>query len=444
VTAFDAVVVAAGESRRMEGRDKVWASIAGRPLLAWTLEAVAAAPGIGRVALVAAPARLDELRAVDWLPDVVAAVVAGGRRRQESVAAGVRALDPGSSGNDVVLVHDGARPLASPALVSRVAAAAAAAGAAIPVLPVAETVKRVEHGRVVTTVDRRPLALAQTPQGVRRLVLEAAWQRFPPDGPETWTDEAALLEACGIRVDAIRGEPANLKVTLPDDLVRAEAALRARSGGPAGHDPGLAPVPGRRAPAEMPVDGLRIGLGEDSHPFGPGEPLALGGVEVPGAPRLHGHSDGDVALHAIGTALLGVAGLGDLGRLFPAGPETPRGIASAELLAEVRRRVAAEGLAVRWVDLTITGARPRLADRLPAMTAAIAALLEVPATRVSVKASTGNLAGMEGAGRGISARAIVITGPVGAGPADEDSPAPGDVRKGPRDRPPGRRAEVAR
>jgi 2-C-methyl-D-erythritol 4-phosphate cytidylyltransferase/2-C-methyl-D-erythritol 2,4-cyclodiphosphate synthase len=371
--------------------------------------------------------------------------VAGGRRRQESVAAGVRALAPGSGEADVILVHDGARPLASPALVARVASAAAATGAAIPVLSVAETVKRVEHGRVVTTVDRLPLALAQTPQGVRRSVLEAAWQRFPPDGPETWTDEAALLEACRIPVDAIRGEPANLKVTLPDDLARVEAVLLARSGGRAGRVLGPAPGPGSLAPAELPAgDGLRVGLGEDSHPFGPGQPLALGGVEVPGAPRLHGHSDGDVALHAIGTALLSVAGLGDLGRVFPAGPETPRGIASTELLAEVRRRVAAAGLAARWVDLTITAARPRLADRLPAMTAAIAALLEMPASRVSVKASTGNLAGMEGAGRGISARAIVIAGPLEGGPAEEHEPAARDLRQGPDDRPPGRREEVAR
>ncbi|MBP1705987.1 MAG: 2-C-methyl-D-erythritol 2,4-cyclodiphosphate synthase, partial [Chloroflexi bacterium] len=366
MTAFDVVVVAAGESRRMEGRDKVWAPLAGRPLLAWTLDAIAAAPGVARVAVVAAADRLPTLARAAWLPDAVVAVVAGGPRRQESVAAGVGALSPGA-GDDVILVHDGARPLVSPGLVARVAAAAAATGAAIPVLQVAETVKRVEEGRVVATVDRRPLALAQTPQGMRRSILAAAWERFPPDGPETWTDEAALLEACRIPVDAIPGEPANLKVTLPDDLARAEAVLLGGRGGGTAGTPLALPAGGTGEVSVATAAGLRIGLGEDSHPFGPGEPLRLGGIEIHGAPRLLGHSDGDVALHAVGTALLGAAGQGDLGRVFPAGPETPAGIASTDLLAEVGRRVAAAGLEPRWVDVTITGSRPPLAGRLPQM-----------------------------------------------------------------------------
>lgn len=425
--AFDVVVVAAGESRRMGGRDKLWSLVAGRPLLAWTLAAVAAAPGAERIVVVTAAGRVAELASAGWLPRSVVAVVAGGDRRQESVAAGVRALPAGGTEDGVILVHDGARPLATPGLVARVAAAAAAGGAAIPVLPVAETLKRVEEGRIVATVDRAPLAFAQTPQGVRRSVLAAAWARFPPDGAETWTDEAALLEACRIRVDAVPGEPANLKVTLPDDLARVEAVLlRAASvtaGGPAG---AAEASPDDRRPVAD--EGVVVGLGEDSHPFGPGEPLRLGGIELPGAPRLHGHSDGDVALHAVCDALLGAAGLGDLGRIFPAGPETPGDIASTDLLVEVRRRVAAAGLAARAVDLTITAARPRLAGRLPEMATVIATLLGLPAGRVSVKASTGNLAGMEGAGRGISARAIAVLGLAGAElpPEDPEGPLPDD------------------
>ena len=158
-------------------------------------------------------------------------------------------------------------------------------GAAIPVLPVAETLKRVDGGRIVETVDRAGLAAAQTPQGARRRLLLDAWNRFPPDRPPDFTDEAALLEACTISVHAIPGEPANLKVTLPDDLSRVERALAA---------------PG--AP--------RVGFGHDSHPFGPGSPLRLGGVSIPGAPALAGHSDGDVVLHAVADALLGAAGTG--------------------------------------------------------------------------------------------------------------------------------------
>ena len=150
----------------------------------------------------------------------------------------------------------------------------------------------------------------------------------------------------------------------------------------------------------------RTGIGHDSHPFGPGGPLKLGGVAIEGAPRLVGHSDGDVVLHAVCEALLGATGLGDLGRLFPADARTPSGIESATLVAEVRRRVEASGWRPATVDLTVIAARPRLAAHLESMRDAIAGLLGVDRSAVNVKASTGNLDGAEGAGRSISALAI--------------------------------------
>lgn len=399
----DAIVVAAGASRRMAGTDKLGHVVAGRPLLAWSIDAVADVPAVERIILVTAPGRRATLAGAEWLSPRVTEVVDGGARRHESVAAGLAALErldhdraspAGTRAPDdrVVLVHDGARPLASRALVESVLAAARGGGAAIPVLPVAETVKRVAGDRVVETLDRSMLATAQTPQGVRRSLLREAFARFPPDGPETWTDEAALLEACRIVVHAIPGDPANLKVTLPGDLATVEAAL-----GPAR---GASPIPVERR-------GVRIGFGSDSHPFGPGGPLELGGVTIAGGWRLAGHSDGDVALHAVADALLGAAGLGDLGRLFPAGPETPEGIASRELLRDVVERVRSAGLVPASVDVTIVAARPRLAAHLDAMREAIAEVVGVGAAAVNVKASTGNLAGMEGAGRGISAQAVV-------------------------------------
>ena len=291
-------------------------------------------------------------------------------------------LGPAPDEDDrVLLVHDGARPVVSSALVEAVIRATARHGAAIPAVPVAETLKRIEGERIVATVERSGLVAAQTPQGVRRGLLRAAHARFPPDGPQTWTDEASLLEACRIAVHVVPGDPSNLKVTLPADLHRAEALLIGTRGGP-------------------------VGIGHDQHPFGPGEPLALGGIVIAGAPRLHGHSDGDVALHAVCDALLGATGTGDLGRLFPAGPSTPSGIASSEMLAEVLRRVAAGGWRVAGVDLTIVAARPRLAGHLDAMRTAIATLLGLATSAVNVKASSGNLAGDEGAGRSISAVAI--------------------------------------
>lgn len=391
----DVIIAAAGSSSRMGGRDKLGLMIGQWPLLAWTVRAVAAAPEVARIVVVVAEPAVSQLATAAWLPTKTTWVVAGGARRQESVAAGLEALDvvDASAGRSaarsderVILVHDGARPAVSPALVGAVVRAAAAHGAAIPILPISDTVKRLEGERIGGTLDRATLGIAQTPQGMRRGILRGAFDRYPAGGTQTWTDEAALLEACRIAVRAIPGEVSNVKVTTPDDLLQVEATLLARAS-------------------------PRIGYGEDSHPFGRGLPLALGAITIDNAPRLHGHSDGDVALHAVADALLGAAGLGDLGRLFPAGPVTPQDVASVELLRDVLLRLEAVGLRPASVDLTIVAARPRLAPRLDAMRDAIGALLGLPSDRINVKASTGNLAGDDGAGRGISARAVALVEP---------------------------------
>jgi 2-C-methyl-D-erythritol 2,4-cyclodiphosphate synthase len=286
---------------------------------------------------------------------------------------------------------------------------------------VIETLKRLDGELVGATVDRTDVVGAQTPQGVRRSLLERAYGTYPPDGPETWTDEASLLEACRIAVHAISGEATNLKVTVPVDLERARAML----GG--GLVPGRPVVPvhsGTPERARFAIPGAlsapgRVGLGTDSHHFGPGEPLVLGGLKIEGAPRLAGHSDGDVALHAVADALLGAAGLGDLGRLFPANSRTPAGIDSRVLLAAVAEKVRAAGWSPVNVDMTIVAARPHLAGLLPEMAASIAAILALDPGSVNVKASTGNLEGSEGAGRSISASAIVLLEPLADGAEGE-------------------------
>ena len=428
----EAIVVAAGASRRMGGVDKLEAGLAGRSVLRWSVEALAAG-GVERIVIVSSMARVAAIAAAEWLPDSVVAVVAGGERRQDSVAAGFAALleldaeadahavadadadaaanagaaasQPAARPDPVVLVHDGARPLVSPALVRAVAEAAADRGAAIPVLPVTETLKRLDGPRVGATVDRTSVVAAQTPQGVRRSLLARAYAAFPPDGPETWTDEASLLEACRIPVHAIDGEATNLKVTMPVDLQRAEAMLTG------GLVPGREALPARLTAPDAPTAG-RVGFGTDSHPFGPEAPLALGGLRIEGVPRLAGHSDGDVALHAVADALMGAAGLGDLGRLFPADSRTPAGVDSRELLAAVVERVRAAGWRPANLDMTIVAARPRLAHLLPEMAGAIAVILGMDTAAVNVKASTGNLGGPEGAGRRISASAIVWLAPI--------------------------------
>jgi 2-C-methyl-D-erythritol 2,4-cyclodiphosphate synthase/2-C-methyl-D-erythritol 4-phosphate cytidylyltransferase len=421
----------------MGGEDKLTAEIQGRSVLRWSVEALAAA-GVPRIVISTAPSRVADVAALPWLPDSVVAVVAGGDRRQDSVAAGVAALleadsDPARSEagdktagpgtrssvrrarsiDPVILVHDAARPLVSPALVRAVAEAAATHGAAIPVVAVTETLKRLDGDSIGATVDRTDVVAAQTPQGLRLSLLERAYAEFPPDGPEIWTDEASLLEACRIPVHAINGEATNIKVTVPQDLARAGAML----------DAGL--VPGRPSSGPRtgpPAPGLtaagRVGLGTDSHPFGPGRPLVLGGISIDGAPRLAGHSDGDVAIHAVADALLGAAGLGDLGRLFPADSRTPTGIDSRILLASVAEKARLAGWVTANVDLTIVAARPRLAAHLPAMEDAIAAVLGVDPSTVNVKASTGNLGGPEGAGRTVSATAIAWLVPAAAAASD--------------------------
>lgn len=378
----------------MGGVDKLAADLGGRPLLARSVEAMAAAGSVQRVIVVAAAERVASVTAAPWLRDIDAQVVAGGARRSDSVLAGVRV-----SAADVVLVHDGARPLASPGLADAVAAAAAEHGAAVPVLPVADALKRTDAGRVTGTVEREGLVRAQTPQGARRQLLLDA---FDAARGAAFADEAALLEAAGVAVMAVPGEALNVKVTLPGDLELVRSVFLRRAGG----------------------SNVRIGQGSDSHPFGPADGLWLAGVELPDAPRLQGHSDGDAALHALATAILAACGRGDLGRLFPPGDATTAGAASAGLLVAVLAEAAAAGWRPATAQVALTGARPRLgAARLDQMRGRLAELLSLPVDDVAVTASTGNLSGAEGAGRVISAAAIVTVVPTGAGEASREAGA---------------------
>jgi 2-C-methyl-D-erythritol 4-phosphate cytidylyltransferase / 2-C-methyl-D-erythritol 2,4-cyclodiphosphate synthase len=374
----DAVIVAAGSSQRMGGVDKLGAILAGRPLLAWSVESLAAARSVRSVVVVAAPDRVKALTAAEWMRAVPASVVAGGETRSASVLAGVRACHA-----EVVLVHDGARPLVSSTLADAVAVAAAEHGAAIPTVPISDSLKTLTGTTVSAGTGREGFVGAQTPQAARRaLLLEA----FAAAGGRSFSDEAALLQAHGVAVVAVPGETTNLKVTRPGDLELVRAIALARSG---------AAIP-------------RTGFGQDSHQFGRADGLYLGGTFIGEAPRLHGHSDGDVALHAIATALLAAAGLGDLGRLFPSDDSATAGADSADLLREASARVATAGWMPSSVQLALLGVRPRLGSaRLDAMRVAIANLLALEPEAIAVTASTGNLIGAEGHGLGISATALV-------------------------------------
>ncbi len=369
----DAVIVAAGASTRMGGPDKLSAQLDDRSVLEWSVDAMRGASSVDRVIVVTRPERVDELRRHLSMRSVD--VVIGGAQRSDSVRNGVL-----ETSAEVVLVHDAARPLASSALADAVAAAAAEHGAAVPALAVVDSVKRAEAGVLGEAVERAGLVRTQTPQGARRALLVDALERTVG---RSFSDEAALLESRGVPVVTVTGEPGNVKLTEPTDLEFARALVRGRAQ-------------------------TRIGFGQDSHGFGPEDGLWLGGVLVERAPRLYGHSDGDVVLHAVATALLSAAALGDLGRLFPAGDVNTKGIASSDLLGEAVRQAAAAGWAAESAQVSLVGSRPRLGGaRIDQMRGRIAELLGVPYEQVSITASTGNLTGPEGAGRVISATALV-------------------------------------
>jgi len=383
-----AVVVAAGRGQRLGAPAKVLLPLAGRPMLAHSLDALERSATVREVVLVVGTHTRAAVEALlaggPWTLPVV--VVEGGERRQDSVAAGLAAV-PGAA--EVVLVHDAARPLAPPALFDRCAVAAAETGAAIAAIPVADTLKRVEAGRVAATVDRDGLWAAQTPQGFRREFLAAVVDRC---GGEAVTDEAGLCQALGIPVAVVPASPTNLKVTRPEDVSLAESLRR---------QPPPEASGGRGGAAQ----GTRVGIGYDVHAFAAGRPLVLGGVAVPHERGLAGHSDADVLLHAVADALLGAAALGDIGRHFPPGDPRFKDADSRDLLREAARLVAAAGFVPLNVDATLIAEAPPISPHVPAMRAAIAACLGLVEGAVSVKATTNEGLGALGRGEGIAALA---------------------------------------
>jgi 2-C-methyl-D-erythritol 4-phosphate cytidylyltransferase/2-C-methyl-D-erythritol 2,4-cyclodiphosphate synthase len=317
------------------------------------------------------------------------------------VRAGLQALtDAGVGDATVVLVHDAARPAAGTSLMEAVAEAVTSGVGAIPVVPIHDTVKRLRDGLATETVDRTDLAAAQTPQAASLGILRAAIEAARSQGWDP-TDEAAALAAIGVPVRTVPGDPGNLKLTDESDLPLLHAALRA------GAAPAHAPLDTTLAEEAGPV---RAGVGFDAHRLEAGRPLHLGGLAFPDEPRgLVGHSDGDAALHAVIDALLGAAGLGDIGTLFP--PDDPAwdGADSADLLRRAADQMAAAGWMPRTVDLAIAAARPAIAPRRDETAARIADLVGLPVEAVSVRGTTSDGLGFAGS-EGIAAWAVVLIG----------------------------------
>lgn len=389
-----AVVAAAGSGTRF-GAAKQFADLGGRPVLDRSV-AVAAAGAEGVVAVVSAgPDRPPGLR--DRLADLVrpaaVRVVTGGESRSESVRRGLEAVPAAA---EVVLVHDGARPLASAELCRRVVAAVrAGADAAVPTVAVADSLRR--RG---AAVDRAEFAAVQTPQGFRAAALRAAHAA----GAEA-TDDATLVEAAGGRVVLVDGEPGNIKITTPADLRMAEALLGEpdrpglRAG--AGFDAGERVGTGSGDP------GLRVGHGFDIHRYSddPGRVLVLGGERFEGHRGLAGHSDADAVAHACIEALLGAAGLDDIGTMFPDSDPVLSGADSIGLLTEAVAAVRAAGWAPVNVDCTVVLDAPMLAPHLPAMRSRLSQAAGAPVT-VSGRRSEG--VGALGRGEGVAAWAVAL------------------------------------
>lgn len=389
-----AVLVAAGASARM-GFDKVWLDLFGRPLWRWSLDALLGVVLPEDLVVVVQTDALDRFRAA--LPPAASGVtvVGGGTRRSDSVAAGLAALtEAGAASEDVVLVHDAARPALSRDLLDRLLASAGTHRAVVPVVPLSDTVKQIAGGRVVRTVPRGELVAAQTPQVARFGDLITALAEAGSTAGEM-TDEASALEHAGIEVATVAGDPANRKVTDPSDIGWIRATLAERA-----------------TPVAIPAAGPdgRAAIGFDAHRLGEGIPLRLGGLAFTSEPRgLIGHSDGDAVLHALVDALLGAAGLGDVGTRFPPAATEP-GVDSADLLRTVVAELGAAGWVPRRIDVAIVGTRPAIAPARDEMAAAIAGLLGIRADSVSIRGTTSDGLGFGGS-EGIAAWVVAVIGP---------------------------------
>lgn len=379
-TRVAAIIVAGGQGTRT-GADlpKQFVEIAhGRTMLDVTLQAFLSCAEVDEV-IVAVPAGF-----ADRVPSAARLqIVAGGARRQDSMA---NALARVSDKADVVLVHDAARPFVSQALITATIAAARQHGAAIAALPVSDTVKRTaasESRRVIReTLPRDEIVLAQTPQGFRRELLVAA---LAAARDSEVTDEAMLVEHAGIPVFVVEGDPTNVKITTAEDLELA----RRQFGGPT------------TAPS-------RIGTGYDLHRLVSGRPLILAGVSIPFEMGLQGHSDADIVCHAVTDAILGAAALGDIGLLFPDTDPQWKDANSLELLRTAVERVRGVGFVVSNIDVTVIAERPRLRPYIDQMRAALARVLGVEMTAVSVKGKTNETVDATGRSEAMACHAVAL------------------------------------
>lgn len=367
-----ALIVAAGKGERAGGGvPKQFRFLCGKPVLRWAVESLIRHPAVRSTRIVIAegqqPSAAQALEGLD-----VGEFVTGGVERADSVRAGLAGIE-----TDAVLVHDAARPFCPPAVIDRLLASLEFFEGAAPVLPVGDTLARIDQ-TLGAPVDRAGLARVQTPQAFRLGALRSAYELWAGPSP---TDETTVLRAAGMKVAAVEGDPALEKLTLPSDFERAENWLA-----------------GRMTP--------RTGMGFDVHAFSGNGPIMLGGLEVAHDRGLAGHSDADVVLHAITDALLGAAGLGDIGEHFPPSEARWKGAESSLFLADAVRQLREKGAIIDHIDCTIIAEAPKVGPYRMAMRARIAEIAGLSVDQVSVKATTTEGLGFTGRREGIAAQAV--------------------------------------
>ena len=383
-----AIIVAAGRgARAVDGKSpsqgiKQYVEIGGRSVLARSMQPFISHPFVGAVQVVihADDAGLYEQAIVGVASGKVRPPVVGGRTRQQSVLAGLRAVS--SLAPRAVLIHDAARPFVSLQDIENVRAALGSYIGAIVAAPVVDTLKRGagEPQSITATVSRESLWRALTPQGFRfRDILQAHLQAAASDRDD-FTDDASIAEAAGLSVALVEGSERNFKITTAADFERAERMI------------------------EMPAE-FRTGTGFDVHKFDTGDHVWLCGVKVPHTARLSGHSDADVAMHALTDAIYGAIADGDIGAHFPPSDPQWKGVASHIFLEHARDRVKVRGGKLVNVDVTMMCEAPKIGPHRDAMRARLAEILEIDIDRVAVKATTTEQLGFTGRREGIAAMA---------------------------------------
>lgn len=371
-----AIIVAAGRGTRANRggeAPKQWRLLAGRPVVAHALAAFA---GMRRV-LVIHPDDVAQAEAVAG----DALIVTGGASRSASVRAALEAL--AGQGVTRVLIHDGARPLVSPALIGRVLQALEQAAGAAPALSVTDALWTGAEGLVTGTRDRSGLYRAQTPQGFDFAAILAAHRAHKGEA----ADDVEVARAAGLDVVMVEGEEANLKLTFPADFQRAERMMGARGA--------------------MAMD-VRMGNGFDVHAFCEGDGVWLCGVKVPHSKGLLGHSDADVGMHALTDAIYGALAAGDIGQHFPPSDPQWKGAESRIFLAHAAELAQARGFSITSADVTLICERPKVGPHALAMREALAAIMGLAVDRVSVKATTSERLGFTGREEGIAAMATAV------------------------------------